>query len=607
MFRIVSALLLNLFCSFYQCEWSLYPPFLIPHPYDNRIFPRQRLLALPASANIHRQGIPFDYDNHNAVLTKLGLVQGFKMRINETREIFAFTGVPYGETTGGENRFRAPVPKKPWEGIWDATFPSSMCLQSSPFAGSQDRLRGKEDCLQLDIYTPNIYKNESSLLPIFMFIPGGAFFHGTSRSYGPKYLLRENVILIVINVRMEIFGWLSTGDEHASGNWGLKDQALAIEWVHDNIQAFGGDPNKIIIGGMSSSAAAAHSMLFANHKARNYVKGIISFSSTAFILDLNEVGSLRELSDAAAASVGCPTSTEVQGGSKKMVECLRKIPASILAYSQRIAESLLPPLMFVPTLEPPGPSAFISEPPEVQYRKGIVPPIPLILTRTENELEMELLSLRTNLALMTPLYFRLMPVLLHPGTRSKVDASVVQASYRKIHQLYFGKSTAPNFLFGPDYSTFCKVLTDKFSTAPMWKSIEYHHKIAPTYTYIQKTNVFAELPILRFARGVLRQYGAPHGSDLGLLFNVSNILPPFSPGSDFDIASRRLINMIVNFAEYGAPLYRNGEGQLLDIWKPVEDIRNPIALEVGLVNEIKMIVDPIAASGRLRIWDEVVF
>ncbi|CAL8134356.1 unnamed protein product [Orchesella dallaii] len=439
-----------------------------------------------------------------------------------------------------------------------------------------------------------------------MFVPGGSFWFGDSRTYGPKYLLRENMVLIIINVRMGVFGWLSTGDEQASGNWGLKDQALAIEWVHDNIQAFGGDPNKIIIGGMSSSAATAHLMLFTNHKARNYVKGIICFSGTA-LAHVYAHGSARELSDAAAASVGCPTSSEVEGGSKKMVGCLRKVPASILVNFQQIATALLPPLLFLPTLEPPGPSAFISEPPEVQYRKGTVPPIPLIITRTENELEMELLSLRTNLALITPLYFRLMPVLLHPGTRSKVDASVVQASYRKIHQLYFGKSTAPNFLFGPDYSTFCKVLTDKFSTAPMWKSIEYHHKIAPTYTYIQKTNVFAELPILRFARGVLRQYGAPHGSDLGLLFNVSNILPPFSPGSDFDIASRRLINMIVNFAEYGAPLYRNGEGQLLDIWKPVEDIRNPIALEVGLVNEIKMIVDPIAASGRLRIWDEVVF
>ncbi|CAL8134364.1 unnamed protein product [Orchesella dallaii] len=615
MFPIVSALLVNLFCSFYQCELSLYPPFLIPNPQDNRIFPRERLLSLPASrANIHRQGVPFDEENPNVVLTKLGLVQGFKMGISETREIFAFTGVPYGETTGGENRFRAPVPKKPWEGIWDATFPSSMCLQFTPLAGGQDLIRGKEDCLQLDIYTPKIPKNgsEDSLLPVFMFVPGGSFWFGDSRTFGPKYLLRENVILIIINVRMEIFGWLGTGDEHASGNWGLKDQALAIEWVHDNIKAFGGDPNKIIIGGMSSSAATAHMMLFTNHKSRNYVKGIICFSGVTLIATLDVHGSVRELSDAAAATVGCPTSREGEGGSKKMVECLRKIPAYVLVNFQRVASALLslPPHMFLPTLEPPGPSAFISEPPEVQYSKGSVPPIPLIITRAESELEMGLVPLRPNLALMTPHYFRLMPLVLHLGYRntlSKVNASVAQVSYRKIHQLYFGKSTAPNFVIGSDISNFCQMMNDAFMTAPMWKSIEYHHKIAPTYAYIMKTKTFAHLPIPRFARRALTQYGAGHGSDLGLLFNINNVLPPLTPGSDSDRASRRLINMIVNFADHGAPLYRNGEGKLLNLWKPVEDIHNPIALEVGLVNEIKMIVDPIAASGRLRIWEEVVF
>ncbi|CAL8134370.1 unnamed protein product [Orchesella dallaii] len=551
-------LLVNLFCSLNQCEWSLYPPFLIPNPQDNRIFPRERLLSLPARTNIHGEGVPFGDENPELIFTKLGPVQGFKMKISETREIFAFTGVPYGETTGGENRFRAPLPKKPWEGIWDATFPSSMCLQSTPLASSLDRIRGKEDCLQLDIYTPNIPKNgsEDSLLPVFIFVPGGSFWFGDSRTYGPKYLLRENVILIIINVRMGVFGWLSTGDVHASGNWGLKDQALAIEWVHDNIQAFGGDPNKIIIGGMSSSAATAHMMLFTNHKARNYVKGIICFSGVTLVANLDVHGSVRELSDTTAATVGCPTSREGEESSKKMVECLRKMPAYVLVNFQRVASALLslPPHMFLPTLEPPGPSAFISEPPEVQYSKGSVPPIPLIVTRTENELELELLPLRPTMTLLRPFYFRLMPLVLHLGYRntlSKVNVSMAQASYKKIHQLYFEKSTAPNFVFGPDFSYFSQMMNDAFCTAPMWKSIEYHHKIAPTYAYIMKIKTFADMPILRFGRRDMRQYGAAHGSDLGLLFNINKLLPPLTRGSDSDRASRRLINMVVNFADHG--------------------------------------------------------
>ncbi|ODM91216.1 Esterase E4, partial [Orchesella cincta] len=538
---------------------------------------------LTAESGLGRQGRLSDNGNADLVYTKMGPVKGFKMKISDSKEVFAYTGVPYGESTAGENRFRPPVAKKPWQGC--GTQPGA------------DRIRGKEDCLTVDIYTPQLPRNGSERrLPVFLFIPGGSFWFGDSRSYGPKYLLREDVIFVAINVRMEVFGWLSTGDEHAPGNWALKDQALSIEFVHNNIKAFGGDPNKIIIGGMSSSAVTAHLMLFTNHRARNYVSGIMCFSGTSLWSSLDVHGSVRRISDSAAESVGCPTSGGVGGeGSKRMVECLRKIPAFLLVQFQRLARYTIPPAVFTPTLEPPGPSAFITEPPEVQYMKGVVPPIPLIVSRAEDELQMELLPMRPSLPLLTPLYFQLMPVAFHLGFRNTfdiVDASVSQASFRKVHQFYFGKSTPPNFLVGPDYSTFTQMMNDAFGNAPMWKSIEYHHKIAPTYAYIQKNNVIAEMPLLAFARGITRRYGAGHGSELGLLFNMSRMTYPLKPGSDFDIASRRLVNLIVNFADHGAPLYRNEEGKLLDVWKPVTDMNNPIALEVGLVKDIKMIVDP---------------
>ncbi|ODM91221.1 Esterase E4 [Orchesella cincta] len=607
MFALLSTIFFNLFCVQFQCELRLDPPFLATNPHGDLFQPSSRLLAIDPLIQSRMLR-----DDEPLVSTNLGLVKGFKMRISETREIFSFTGVPYGESTAGENRFRDPVPRRPWKGTWDATRPSPMCLQAWPLAVGgtlQDRIRGSETCLHLDIYTPQINRNGTGgeLLPVVILIPGGAYFFGDSNTYGPKHLLREDVIFVPINVRMEIFGWLSTGDEHASGNWALKDQALSIEFVHNNIKAFGGDPNKIIIVGTSSAATAAHLMLFTNHRARSYLKGVMAISGSCLNGALDVHGRVRELSDVTAQQVGCPTSKGKEGSSR-MVECLRKIPGkTLIKFLSRFAT---PPTLFHPTLEPPGPSAFISEPPEVQYMRGTVPPIPLIITRTENELEPLALPIRPMLPLIRPLYFSLMPMFFHYGFRntfSNVDVSVRQASFRKVHQFYFGKSTAPNFLVGPDFSKFWQMVSDGAFLAPMWKAVEYHYKVAPTYTYIEKINTVAALPVMSFAGRMLSQVGVAHGSDLGLLFNMSRIPVPLKPGSDIEVASRRLVNMIVNFAKHGAPLYRNEEGKLLNLWKPVEDIHHPIALEVGLVKDIKMIVDPVAASGRLKIWEEVVF
>ncbi|CAL8134374.1 unnamed protein product [Orchesella dallaii] len=517
MFARLSIILINLFCTLYKCEFGANPPYLFTNPQDSPLIHINRLLPLPLD-DLNKEGRSLDEEHEDdrgpRVITKLGPVQGFKMGISDTREVFAFTGVPYGETTSGENRFRAPLPRKAWPGLWDATLPSPLCLQSYPFANW--RVRGQDDCLYLDIYTPHIPQNGSrgELLPVFLLIPGGAFFFGDSRSYGPEYLLRENIIFIPINVRMGIFGWLSTGDEHASGNWALKDQALAIEWVHDNIQAFGGDPDKIIIGGVSSGAMSAHAMLFTNHRARSYVKGIVAISGTTVPGPLNTQGKVQDISDAAAKTVGCPTSKDMDG-SKRMVECLRNVNPLVLANHARFMPYFISPAaLFMPTLESPGPSAFISELPQLQYSKGIVPPIPLIVTRTEDETQMELLSLRRFLSLTRHFYFNMMTLflsLVYGNSFNQVDTEQARKSFAKVHQFYFGKSSPPDFMIGTDYSIFCQILNDAVFIAPMWTAVEYHHKVAPTYTYIQKTKVLPNMPLLKLlGRGRLTRFGASH-------------------------------------------------------------------------------------------------
>ena len=101
---------------------------------------------------------------------------------------------------------------------------------------------------------------EKALLPVMVWIHGGGFQAGSSRptSYGPSHLLDKNIVLVSMNYRLGIFGFLSTGDSVAPGNFGLKDQVLALKWVQQHIKSFGGNPKKVTIFGESAGGASVN-------------------------------------------------------------------------------------------------------------------------------------------------------------------------------------------------------------------------------------------------------------------------------------------------------------------------------------------------------------
>ncbi|CAL8127160.1 unnamed protein product [Orchesella dallaii] len=594
--------LFQLACAWFQCELGLVPPYIFTSSNNNRLLPPNPLIGRRSSNKNTESQDPL-------VVTKLGLIQGKKVKISDAREIYSFTGVPYGESTS-KYRFRAPAPRAPWKGILQAKYPSPYCIQSNVM--TLGMVRGQEDCLYLDIHTPKIQDStNSSLYPVLMWLPAGANEYGKSKSYGPKYLLQEDVVFVPINVRNGIFGFLSTGDEYASGNWGLKDQALAVEWVHENIAAFGGDPNRIVLGGLSSGGCAAHSMLFTNHVAKNYLSGIISLSCSTFANHgLDGLGRVKAASDIIAREADCPTSQ--QGRSKEMVECLRKKDPYFLHTKLTTLYKSMPPgsSSLGPTLEPNLTSSFISELPEELYRRGKVLPIPLIMTRSDSEDRTVFMAFRyTLLPALSRRWSTWAPKLFRVCLRTSKQEATIEESQQSLLQLtefYFNKTTPPNFMRNIDYRQFTSLFDDGMYNLPMWKAIEFHQKVAPCYAYINKQNTFSINPTLTALTG-FTEIGGTHGSDYVYFFNNSRTIPPLPVGSDIEKASKKLINMIVNFAAHGAPLYSTKSGGLITAWKPVEDIRNPIVLEVGLVNEIKMIHDPVASSNRLRFWEKLRF
>ncbi|NXN89005.1 CEL lipase, partial [Bombycilla garrulus] len=194
------------------------------------------------------------------VLTEGGYVEGE----NKKQGLFGnyidvFRGIPFAAPT---KTLEDPQPHPGWDGILETKEYKSRCMQAKL---TQTDVRGSEDCLYLNILVPQGKNEVSTKLPVMVYIYGGAFLFGGSQGAnfldnylydGEEIAVRGNVIVVTINYRVGPLGFLSTGDQNLPGNYGLKDQHMAIAWVKRNIKAFGGDPDNITIFGESAGAVS---------------------------------------------------------------------------------------------------------------------------------------------------------------------------------------------------------------------------------------------------------------------------------------------------------------------------------------------------------------
>ena len=194
-------------------------------------------------------------DTTITINTNLGQIKGVTSSFttnNTSYKYNVFKKIPYAKPPIGDLRFRNPEPFGPWNGTLDATEFGPSCIQISypQFDNFLPNTNQSEDCLLLNIYTP---VNVSTLKTVMIWIHGGGFQIGQGMLYDGSFLSGVgDVIVVTINYRLEALGFFSSGNDVAPGNYGLWDQQLAIKWVHDNIESFGGDPNWITIFGQSA-------------------------------------------------------------------------------------------------------------------------------------------------------------------------------------------------------------------------------------------------------------------------------------------------------------------------------------------------------------------
>ncbi|XP_011259279.2 venom carboxylesterase-6 [Camponotus floridanus] len=255
------------------------------------------------------------------VKTLSGALKGYYKISQYGRKYEAYEGIPYASPPVGELRFKPPRPIPAWIGELPAMKFGSPCIQyaQSP-SDLADNVEGAEDCLYLNIYVPIRNKTEKISMPVLFWIHGGAFQLGSGTIYGATYLMDSDVILVTINYRLGPMGFLSTEDEIVPGNMGLKDQNMALRWVFQNIESFGGDPNGITLFGQSAGGASVQ-YHYLSPMSVGLFRGGMSFSGTAFDCWAQTESSL-EKTKKLSSLMGCPTTT-----SRDMIDCLRYRPA----------------------------------------------------------------------------------------------------------------------------------------------------------------------------------------------------------------------------------------------------------------------------------------
>jgi para-nitrobenzyl esterase len=208
--------------------------------------------------------------------------------------VHAYKGIPFATPPTGDLRWRPPLPPAGWQGILAATHFAPACMQALPPPGSFYQREffhttepSSEDCLYLNVWTGA--RSAQERRPVMVWIYGGGFVQGSGSldTFNGDALARRGVVLVTFNYRVGPFGFLALpalsaeSPVHVSGNYGLLDEIAALRWVHDNIAAFGGDPDRVTIFGQSAGAVSTN-VLMTSPLARGLFQRAIVESGSAF-------------------------------------------------------------------------------------------------------------------------------------------------------------------------------------------------------------------------------------------------------------------------------------------------------------------------------------
>ena len=316
------------------------------------------------------------------ITTNNGQVQGYTEMIDGV-SVDSYLGIPFAMPPLGDLRFKAPQPVQNWTGILDTTKQPNSCMQSldtnfGRFSGVEmwnTKTNLSEDCLYLNIWVPRMENNSKP--PVMLWFYGGSYVYGsiTLDVYDGRYLAaKNNVIVASMQYRMGVHGFLYTGTEDAPGNMGLLDQQLAMKWIYEHIEYFGGDKNRICLFGESAGAASISHHLLAPSSWPYFNNAILMSSSSLSPWAVDTSLNLKIHALHFAKIMNCPQSWS------KLIECLRNKSAQELEAKQWELEN-----KNIGTFSPVIDKSFLPDDPLVLLNSGKIKDANILAGTTTDE------------------------------------------------------------------------------------------------------------------------------------------------------------------------------------------------------------------------------
>ncbi|XP_023938942.1 juvenile hormone esterase [Bicyclus anynana] len=468
------------------------------------------------------------------VQTNQGLIRGLQA---DDGDYSMFLGIPFGKVQE-DNPFGPALPHPKFEQVFNAYDDSAICPQREEFNRT---ITGTLDCLHLHIYVPN-KASPKNKVPVLAWIYGGGFNVGFAGRflYGPQFLVRHDIILVSINYRLGPYGFMCLDTPEVPGNQGLKDQLLALRWIKDNIDAFGGDVNKITIMGESAGSVSVELHLMSEQEK---LFNQIIMQSTSALSPLAEPFSDKTAPLKIAEKLGYKT-TDLSDALK----FLAKIdPKAIIAASIDLS------LLFVTCVEKrfDGVESLISVHPlhaDIPKAKNTK-----VLAGFNNKEQLVQAATRSADAFKNLNIFQLLAM----GFNVDEDFQVMEDIVRRF---YIGDEEVTELLRWK----IMEFESDWFFNYPMqWAVTNYLEKgVQEVYQYMFSysggRNFFKN-------RNNVTEVGAAHADELGYLFDLSF----YKSHSDED---QRMIDQITtlwaNFVKYGDPTPETSD--LIPVkWPPV--------------------------------------
>ena len=480
------------------------------------------VLALGLSTTAHADSL--------TVKTEQGKARGKAINDGKVR---AFLGLPYAAPPVGILRWRAPQPPLQWKGERDAAKFGDHCAQVHVFDDMifQDGA-GSEDCLFLNVYSP-ADAGKKSKLPVMFWIHGGGYAGGASSEprHNGDFPPLKGVVLVTINYRLGVFGFLATADlareaNGAAGNYGLLDMVAALQWVKANIGNFGGDPDNVTIFGESAGSFAVSSLM-ASPAARGLFHKAIGESGGAFRGTLpTDTLEAREKKDGEwVASLGVASLKE-----------LRALPADKILSATKSRGMV----GFSPVID----GKFLLEPVASTYAAGKQAHVPLLAGWNRDEGSF---------------------AAIHPMTADQFKSmigGIYQERAEEFLALYPGSTDEQATRSAIDYGG------DNFIAFSTWKWLEAHRKNgdSPIYRYHLELGALPS----KFHPGSF----AFHSDDIEYVFGTLDTRPGAVWRPEDRKLSDQMMNYWTNFARTGDP---NGPG--LPLWPKYDSADSLIHLD----------------------------